>query len=59
MPSNSTVRGPLATLAIVAMTAAGACGKKGKVRFEPYSPDAISAARSIGQPVVLYATADW
>lgn len=51
-------RAPLALLAVAAL-AAGACGKKGKVRFDPYTPGSIQAARSLGQPVVLYATADW
>lgn len=52
--------GPAALLlTLVVAGAVTACGKKGKVRFEPYSQGAVQAARSLRQPLVLYATADW
>lgn len=58
MPYPVLTRMSVAAVAAVAIAATG-CGKKRKVRFEPYSVAAAQAARSVGQPVVVYATADW
>ena len=57
LPSRSAPAALLLTLVVAG--AVTACGKKGKVRFEPYSPGAVQAARTLRQPMVLYATADW
>jgi hypothetical protein len=57
LPSRGVPAALLLTMAVAG--AFTACGKKGKVRFEPYAPGAVQAARSLRQPLVLYATADW
>jgi|688.fasta_scaffold618476_2 hypothetical protein len=58
MPYPVRMRMSVVAVAAVAIAATG-CGKQRKVRFEPYSVAAAQAARSVGQPVVVYATADW
>ncbi|MBM3961666.1 MAG: hypothetical protein FJ306_07180 [Planctomycetes bacterium] len=60
MASLPSLGAPTALLLTLAVAGAStACGKKGKVGFKPYSPGAVQAARSLRQPIVLYAAADW
>ena len=35
------------------------CGKPDRVKFEPYDAAAVTMARTLATPIVIYATADW
>jgi thiol:disulfide interchange protein DsbD len=51
----------LFVLAVVVALAASSCsrGPEAIVTFAPYSKEAFDAAREKGQPVVVFATAEW
>jgi hypothetical protein len=38
---------------------AASCGKPDSVKWEPYEESAVSMARTLGKPILIYATADW
>jgi hypothetical protein len=45
---------------VLSCLGAGACGSKGDpVKFDAYDTGALTMARNLGKPVVVYATADW
>ena len=36
-----------------------ACGKSDSVKFDAYEQSAVTMARGLEKPIVIYATADW
>lgn len=48
-----------AVLLAWSLGSAGCDSKADRVKFDPYDTSAVTMARGIGKPVVVYATADW